>query len=56
MVALGWGEIGKWVQTLSYKMNKLLGSNVYMVTIVDYTVLYNQNLLMEFKCSYQKKK
>ena len=43
------GKASKRVQTLSCKMNKVWCSSVYMVAIVDNTVLHNWNLLEEYK-------
>lgn len=47
---------GKRVQTFSYKMNKVWGSNIYHGDIVDNTISYNWYLLkIELNCSKKKK-
>ena len=43
-------------QTFYYKMNKVWGSNVKMVTIVGNTALYNRNLLREQNLNVLRKK
>ena len=54
--SIQWGDVGRRVQTSSYKINKFQGSGTNsMVTIVNNTVLYTWKLLVDLKYSYYEK-